>query len=129
MRDNSFKANDLVILTFIILSCIVVVIGIFFFPDKNIYYSLTISVLGGFYFLYIGIRNLRQNQQQIRWYTQSSIIVSIAFFVGLLWNLLRFGIIPAFPSNIFIENVLVILGLVLFLIAGYIFLRGNLRDR
>ncbi len=123
MRSNSFRANNLVVLAFVILSCIVA-IGILFFPDKNIHYSFAISLLGGFYFTYIGIRKVRQTQQQrIHWYAQPYILIGIAFLLGLPWNLLQFAIIPVFPNSILIENVLAILGLILFLTAGYLFFR------
>lgn len=127
MRNNSVRANNLVLLTFVILSCILV-IGIVFFPDKDIYYLLAMSILGGFYFIYIGIQKGRSAQQQRKhWYTQPPILTGIAFLLGLPWNLLRFGILPVFPNSIFIENVLTILILILFLIASYLFFRGILR--
>ncbi len=127
MRNNSVRANNLVILTFLILS-FVVVIGIIFFPAKGSYYLLAISILGGFYFLYTGIRKISQiQQQQVHWYAQPSILLGIAFLIALPWNLLRSGILPVFPNSMLIENVLTILILILFLIAYYLFFRGILR--
>ncbi len=105
-------------------------IGILFFPHSEAYYPTTFSLVVSCYWTYMGIKKIGEDfahGKQVRWYTQPSLLIGIGSFLGVLWNLLQFKIIPIFPNTLLtsttIENILLSLGLLLYLLAIFFFFK------
>ena len=131
MKNPDARNTDKVLLIFITI-ILIIVIGVFFFPHSEAYYPTTFSLVVSCFWMYTGIKKIGEasaNGKQVKWYIQPSILLGIGSFLGVLWNLLQFKVIPIFPYTLFtyttIENILLSLGLLLYLLAIISFFKNR----